>query len=80
MSKFAKGDTPKDASYAKGGAVLGRARDFLKIPDQFTDGRLPPEDTGSEDDPPQDYEKTGKCGKLSKETGDKSLKPVKPKS
>jgi hypothetical protein len=77
---FAKGSKPKNADYAKGGDVLGRTRDFLKVPDQFTDGRLPPNDEGHADDPEQDYDKTGSGGKLSKVSGDKSLKTVKPRT
>jgi len=53
-----KGSGPKVAHYAEGGPVLGRTREFLKIPDQFTDGRLPPKDKGLADDPPQEYEKS----------------------
>lgn len=75
-----KGYMGKVESFAKGGQVLGRTRDFMKIPDQFTDGRMPPKDKGRADDPEQDYEKTGKSGKLAKPTGDKSLKAVKPRS
>ena len=69
-----KGHQTKHETFAKGGAVLGRTREFLKIPDQFTDGRLPPKDSGSPDDPPQDYEKSGK----SSTAKGKTLKPVKP--
>jgi hypothetical protein len=50
-----KGAGPKVASYAEGGPVLGRTREFLKEPDEFTDGRLPPKDSGRFDDPPQGY-------------------------
>ena len=32
-----KGSGPKAASYAEGGVVLGRVRDFMKAPNQFTD-------------------------------------------
>lgn len=74
-----KGYLGRDTEGAKGGAKLGRTRDFMKIPDQFTDGRLPPKDTGSADDPEQAYEKTGKTGKLAKPTGDKCLPTVKPR-
>jgi hypothetical protein len=70
----------KSESFAKGGDTLGRTRDFLKTPDQFTDGRLPPKDKGGADDPEQDYVKTGKGGKLSKMTGDKELPCKKPRS
>ena len=57
---------------AKGGAVLGRTRDFLKEPDAFRSDTGP----GAE----QDYGKTGEGGRLSKTSGDKSLKTVKPRS
>jgi hypothetical protein len=50
-----KGSGPRTASYAEGGPVLGRTREFLKEPDEFTDGRLPPKDSGRADDPPQGY-------------------------
>lgn len=42
VATFAKGSAPGVASYAAGGPVLGRARSFLKEPDEFTGGRLPP--------------------------------------
>ena len=71
---------PQDADYAKGGGVITTTSQFLKTPDQFTDGRLPPEDKDGKDDPEQDYEKTGKTGKLAKRTGGKSLKAIVPKS
>jgi hypothetical protein len=32
---YAKGGAVQDASYAAGGPVLGRTREFLKEPDQF---------------------------------------------
>ncbi len=57
---------------AKGGAVLGRTRDFMKEPDVFRT------DTGP--GAKQDYDKTGKGGALSKTEGDKCLKAVKPRS
>lgn len=72
-----KGYQGKDEEFAKGGAVIGTTSRFLKTPDQFTDGRLPPKDKGGADDPEQDYDKTGKAGKLAKTTGDKSLPKVK---
>jgi hypothetical protein len=75
-----KGYQGKVESFAAGGQVLGRTRDFMKIPDQFTDGRMPPKDKGSPDDPPQEYTKTGKGGKMSKITGDKELPCKKPRT
>jgi len=80
MSKFSKGGDIRDAEYAKGGPAIGTDSKFLKTPDQFTDGRLPPKDEGHADDPEQDYEKTGTAGKLAKTAGDKSLKAVKPRT
>ena len=71
-----KGYMGKTEAFAAGGPVLGKNSRFLKsTPDQFTDGRLPPKDTGRADDPRQDYEKTGKGAQGS----DKSEKPVKPR-
>ena len=35
MNGYAKGGMVKDCSYAEGGPVLGRTREFLKEPDQF---------------------------------------------
>lgn len=57
---------------AKGGGVLGRERCFLKEPSPFQ--------TDSGPGAKQDYDKTGKGGALSKLTGDKSLKTVKPRA
>ncbi len=57
---------------AKGGAVLGRTRDFMKEPDAFRT------DTGP--GAKQEYGKDGEGGRLSKTSGDKSLKTVKPRS
>lgn len=71
MSAFAKGTGATDASYAKGGASLGRTRDFMKEADAFRTDKGP----GAE----QDYGKTGKAGKLAKTEGDKSLAAVKPR-
>jgi hypothetical protein len=69
---FAKGSTPKNTDYAKGGGVLGRSTDFLKTANRFTGGKLPtPEPT--EDD----FEKGS--SKANPKAADKSLKPVKPK-
>jgi hypothetical protein len=57
------------ASYAEGGAVLGRTRDFMKEPDAFTSDRKPPKPT---DQPKQDYEGGKPKG------NSKSLKPITP--
>lgn len=56
---------------AKGGPALGRTRDFMKEPDAFRT------DTGP--GAKQDYGKNGKGDGDEKRTGDKSLKPVKPR-
>jgi hypothetical protein len=61
---FAKGGNVKAASYAAGGPVLGRTREFLKEPSPFrssTDG-LPPKNqlVGEGGEPAQNYAKTGK--------------------
>ena len=68
---------------AKGGGQLGRTRDFLKEPVEFRDpdeGKRQSRDVvGVLSDEDQNYVKTGKGGKLSKETGDKSLKAIKPR-
>jgi hypothetical protein len=56
---------------AKGGAALGRTRDFLKEPSPFQ--------TDSGPGAKQDYDKSGKAGALAKTEGDKCLKTVKPR-
>jgi hypothetical protein len=35
-----KGSGPKTASYAQGGEVLGRTKDFMKTPDRFRDSQF----------------------------------------
>jgi hypothetical protein len=86
LPMYAKGSAPKEASFASGGPVLPRTGDwkktvpnrgFLNSPDQFTDGRLPPSDKGSADDPEQQYGKG--AGKSNPKPADKSEKPVKPR-
>lgn len=69
-----KGYQGKSVAMAAGGPVLGRTRDFMKIPDEFTGGRLPPKQTAAVQ---QDY---GSKGAQAKRTGDKSLPAVKPRS
>ena len=61
-----KGSRPKNASYAAGGPVTGRTRDFMKEPDAFRTGKGP----GAE----QDYGTKEKS-----KPADKSLTPVKPR-
>jgi hypothetical protein len=69
-----KGALSKDTDYAKGGGQLGRTHDWLKTPDRFAGMQFKP--GGARND--EDWEKTGKTGKLSKPTGDKGLKAVLP--
>ena len=69
--KYAKGGDIGVGSYAAGGPVLGRTRDFMKEPDQFDGGRMPPKNPTAT---PQEYGSKG--GYAPK---DKSLKPVKPR-
>lgn len=73
--KYAKGGTVGAASYAAGGPVLGRTRQFLKEPDEFRN----PDERNAAADEDQIYGKTGSGSKLNKRTGDKSLKAVKPR-
>lgn len=56
---------------AKGGAALGRTRNFMKEEDAFRTDKGP----GAK----QEYGKTGKGGELSKLEGDKCLPTVKPR-
>lgn len=70
-SSMAKGYAGKTESFAAGGAVLGRTKDFMKTPDRFRDSQFK---KGTEDD-------FGKSGKGDVDKGkDKSLKAVKPRS
>lgn len=78
-----KGYQGKNTEGAKGGAKLGRTRDFLKESDgadQRGFGKIPDKGYTNPDAGEQDYDKTGKTGKLSKPTGDKCLPTVKPRS
>jgi hypothetical protein len=68
-----KGYQGSSVAMAAGGPVLGRTRDFMKTPDEFTGGRLPPKQTAPVQ---QDY---GSKGAEAKRTGDKSLSAVKPR-
>ncbi len=70
MSDYVKGETPRNLDAACGGRTLTRVRDFQKSQDV---GMLGPPNK-------QDYDKPGRGGALSKLTGDKSLKAVKPRS
>lgn len=84
-SDMAKGEKPRDASYAKGGGQLGRTRDFMKE----TDGKdqFMQDATGRRGKPyvnldgnASDYKEGPGAPKEAKRTGDKSLKTVKPRS
>ena len=76
MSKF--NSKPQNASYAEGGAVLGRTRDFLKTPDEFreADG-----DNGADEDDKYGKEGDGKGSGFIKppKAAGKSLKAIKPR-
>lgn len=74
---YAKGGDVRSASYAAGGPVLGRVRDFMKEPDPFRDDGTSREGPDGDD---QDYGKSGGSGKLAKRSGDKAEKAVKPRS
>jgi hypothetical protein len=52
---FAKGGDVREASYAKGGPVLGRTVDFMKVPDEFRD----PDEANTATDKDQKYGKSG---------------------
>jgi hypothetical protein len=67
---YAKGSGPVSARYACGGEVITTRSRFMKTPDMFR--------TGKSDG--QNYDKTGKGGKLAKTEGEtKKLAAVKPK-
>lgn len=66
-----KGSGPVSAKYAQGGPEITTKSRFLKVPDFFR--------TGKSDG--QDYDKTGKGGKLSKTEGEsKKLTAIKPRT
>src|SRR5258708_2565934 len=80
---FIKGEKPRDLDAAKGGAKLGRSRDFLKESDgtdQTYNGNKPYDNP---DGPLQDYGKDKKYGKAGapSTTVEKGfgVVPVKPK-
>lgn len=50
-----KGERPREAAYAEGGAVLGRTRDFMKMKDEFRD----PDEKNPNADEDQKYGKEG---------------------
>jgi hypothetical protein len=88
MSEYVKGERPRDMEAAKGGATLGRARDFLKEPDQFRAAyhgdRQSPDVVGDIAEDDNKYAKSGiGAGKgmcPPPAAKGKSLKPVKPRS
>jgi hypothetical protein len=57
---YAKGGDVKAASYAAGGPVLGRARDFMKEPSPFRDDQDFPSGKRKTMPEDQEYEKKGK--------------------
>ena len=65
-----------DASYAAGGSVLGRTRDFLKEPDRFRNDGGPDRDPTPE--PTEDVWGKGES-KANPKGRDKSETPVKPR-
>jgi len=85
---FIKGEKPRDLDAAKGGAKLGRSRDFLKESDG-EDQRYG--GTATYKNPDSDDENYGKAGAVTvnkgtgfkgvqtKRTGDKSLPAIKPR-
>ena len=74
-----KGMKPVNMKYAEGGPVLGRTRDFMKIPDEFRD----PDEGNAKADQDQLYGKSGEgSGKgfvKPDAAQDKSEKPIKPR-
>lgn len=81
-SKF--GATPQAASYAAGGPVLGRTREFLKEPVVFRakNDEAPKGDGSVDDDKLQTYGKPGgdeASGNKNPEGKDKSMKTVMPR-
>jgi len=65
-----------DASYAAGGSVLGRTRNFLKEPDRFRNDGGPDRDPTPE--PTEDVWGKG-SSKANPKGRDKSEKPIKPR-
>ena len=67
-----KGERPRQAAYAAGGAVLGREKDFMKIKDEFRD----PGEVNAAADEDQKYGKSG----AGKGTGQVKPPPIASKS
>lgn len=65
-----------DASYAAGGSVLGRTRDFMKTPDRFRNDGGPDRDPTPE--PTEDVWGKG-SSKANPKGRDKSETPIKPR-
>lgn len=76
---YAKGGDVRTAHYAAGGAVLGRARDFMKEPDGADQKLNGPEVYKNPDAAEQDYGKSAGASPMSKRTGNKELATVKPR-
>ena len=74
-----KGHQSKDETFAKGGASLGRTRDFLKESDGADQRYGGVEASKDPDTKEEDYSKKGKSVGSTPAKG-KSLKPVKPRS
>ncbi len=78
-----KNHMSKDESYAKGGAVLGRSRSFLKESDgsdQKGFGKIPDDGYKNPDDPSeQDYSNKKRPSDLPATPKDKCLPTVKPR-
>lgn len=73
---YAKGGNIRSASYAEGGAVLGRERSFMKSPDQFRLGTADDDLKEKIGTAPEEQDYAG-----GKPKGrDKSLTPVKPRA
>lgn len=79
VNSYAKGGMIKDASYAEGGAVLGRTKDFLKTPDRFRDSQFKKgtEDVFGKSDGDSDDMASSKGVPTAPK--DKCLTPVKPR-
>jgi hypothetical protein len=90
MNAYAKGERPRDQEdRAKGGAVLGRVRDFMKEEDQFRaayhgDKEGPGDRTGDITSDDNKYGKSGEgAGKgmcAAPPARGKSLKAIKPRT
>jgi len=69
MVAYAKGSKPKDAEYAKGGAVCGKESNFMKVPDEFRNPNEGDNDAGANED--------NKYGKDGAGAGTGFIKPPK---